>query len=366
MINQYFQNQIPLTRIFLVCSAYSIISCFLIFYKLFFILALFTATVFITNFLYQRSITLSIICLVSIIFIFFRIQQKEYYHNLNSEFLNKEVILKGIIQNIQHTIQDKKTTTILIKSLYIYNKDAGNTTKPKYILVQLPYQRSKNLQLGQCVKFYRIKLTQPSIEQEYRTYLIKEGIWASAYVSSQNFYILKKSYITWYQKYFLRLSDYFQIITSHLYNPLFLGKKEKDNLSLEIQHQSLYWGIAHHMARSGIHLITILGLFVAVFHYIGLFHRFRFLIYAFLVLFYAYISIASISFIRSLLMILFQMFTKFHGFMYSGIHAFLLTTLIIVHYNPFNVLFLDFQLSFGITAVIIWLFYIKWHKIIAF
>jgi predicted membrane metal-binding protein len=366
MINQYFQNQTPLTRIFLVCSTYSIISCFLIFHKMFFILALFTATIFIANFLYQRSIALGIICLISISFIFFRIHQKEYYHNLDSNFLEKEVIFKGIIQNIQHTTQDKKTTTLLIKSLYIYNKDAGCTTKPKNILVQLPHQRSKKLQLGQCIKFYRIKLTQPPAENEYRTYLIKEGIWATAYVSSENFYILKKSYITWYQKYFLQLSNYFQTMTSHLYNPLFLGKKEKDKVSLEIQHQSMYWGIAHHMARSGIHLVTILGLFVAIFHYIGLFHRFRFLMYAILILFYAYISVSSVSFIRSLLMILFQMFTKFHGFMYSGIHAFLLTTLIIVHHNPFNVLFLDFQLSFGITAVIIWLFYIKWHKIIAF
>ncbi len=366
MINQYLQNQTPLTRIFLICSVYSIIGCFLIFHKLFFILTLFTAIIFITSFLYQRSIILSSICLISILFIFFRIQQKEYYHRLDSEFLNKEVILKGIIQNIQHATQDKKTTSILIKSLYIYNKDAGCTTKSKYILVQLPYQRSKKLELGQCIKFYRLKLTQPSLDDEYSRYLIKEGIWATTYVSCQNFYILKKSYLTWYQKYFLQLSSYFQTMTSHLYNPLFLGKKEKNNVSLEIQHQSLYWGIAHHMARSGIHLVTILGLFVAIFHYIRFFHRFRFLIYTALILFYAYISISSISFIRSLLMIAFQMFTKLNGFMYSGIHAFLLTTLIIVHYNPFNVLFLDFQLSFGITAVIIWLFYIKWHKIIAF
>ncbi len=366
MITQYLQNQLPLTRIFLWCSILSIITSFLIFYKLFFIFALFIIIIFLCNFFYFKNNILLIVSLFSIFFIFFRIHQKNFNYDQNSEFLNKEIILKGFIQTIQHNLQDKQTTTILVNSLYFYNKEVGCLTQKKSILIQLPYQKAKDLEIGQAIKFYKIKLTQPAADNEYRTYLIKENIWATAYISSQKFYLLKKSYSTWYQKYFSELSNYFQTKTGHLYNPLFLGKKEKDRLSIDMQHQSLYWGIAHHMARSGIHLITILSLFIYIFHYIRIFHRFRFLLYAFLVLFYAYISIASISFIRSLLMILFQMFAKFNNFMYSGIHAFLLTTLIIVHYNPYNVLFLDFQLSFGITAIIIWLFYIKWHQTIAF
>ncbi|MBI2344778.1 ComEC/Rec2 family competence protein [Candidatus Dependentiae bacterium] len=366
MVNQNLQIQIPLTRIFLICSIYSIISSFLILHKLFIISITLSCIIFILSFLYCRNILFGTICIISSFFIFLRIQQKEFCHNSNIDFLNKEVIAKGTIQSIQHNLQDKKTTTILLKDLIVYNKELGSLSINKTILLQLPYKRSKRLELGRCIKFFKIKLTQPLPESPYHTYLIKENIWATSYISSENFYILKKSYITWYQQYFVQLSNYFESKTSHLYNPLFLGKKEKDPLSLSIQHQSLYWGIAHHMARSGIHLITILGLFVAIFHYLRLFHRYRFFIYGILVLLYAYISITSISFIRSLLMILFQMFAKFNGFIYSSIHAFLLTTTIVVFYNPFCVLFLDFQLSFGITAVIIWLFYIKWHKIIAF
>lgn len=366
MIKQYLQIKFPLTHIFLICAICSIINSFLLFYKLFAIFIIFTSVTLTFSFLYLRTIFLGFICLISAICIFLRIQEKEYDYNSHTNFLNKETIIKGCIQSIQHNLQDKKTATIIINNVSIYNKETGAATLNKLILLQLPYNRSKNLKLGQVIKAFKIKLSQPPPASDYQRYLIKEGVWAAGYILFEHFYILKKTKTSWYQNCFLKLSNYFKSTTSHLYNPLFLGKKEKDSLSLNIQHQSLYWGILHHMARSGIHLVTILGLFVIIFHYLRIFHRFRFLLYAILVLFYAYISISSISFLRSLFMILFQMFARFNGLMYSSVHAFLLTTIIIIHYNPLAVLFLDFQLSFGITAVILWLFYIKWHKTIAF
>jgi len=312
-----------------------------------------------------------IFCFLTAASIFVRIQYLQYKFQQDNNFLEKPLIVRGTVEQLQHNTQDRAVTTILVQTDTILSKDVGTLDRPKTISIQIPYKRSQKLELGQLVVFHNICLEQPPPtiniqDNPYFLYLIKEGIWASAYISSEKFFIISCSKAHWYQQVLQYLSHHFNAATGHLYNPLFLGKKEKDSLSLHIQHQSLYWGIAHHMARSGIHLVTLVGLCIAIFHYLQLRSRFRFGLYALLITGYALITISSISFIRSMIMIIIQMFSKLNGFQYSGIHAFALTTLIVVQHNPFHVLFLDFQLSFGITAVIIWLFYVKWAKTVAF
>lgn len=294
-----------------------------------------------------------------------RINHKKNLFLQHQSFLQTETIVCGYIENIQHNTQESPTTTLLLRTKKIYNKQAGTLYVPQLITIQMPQTRSTKLQIGQQVTFYKVVLQQPDDAQPYARYLIKEGIWATTYIASERFYIHKKHSVYWYQKIKHKLMHHFQSITKYLYNPLFLGNKQQDHQALYIQHQSLYWGIAHHMARSGIHLVTILGLLISLFHYMRIRHRARFVIYALLTIAYCWITIPSLSITRSLCMILIQMFSRFHGYQYSSVHALCLTTLCTILYNPYHVLFLDFQLSFGVTAIIIWLFYIKWTKTIA-
>lgn len=312
-----------------------------------------------------------LLCLLTATSICLRIHYIQKKFQNDCAYLNRPVNVHGTIQQVQHNTQDMAITTLLVQTKTICAQELGNLLNPKTILIQIPFKRARNLKHGQTIALFNIYLKQPPMTQNfqdnpYSLYLIKEGIWASAYVSCEKFYIALQNKPCWYQRYLNYLSCHFTTQVGHLYNPLFLGKKEKNELSLRIQHQSLYWGIAHHMARSGIHLVTLLGLCIAIFHYARIRSRFRFGLYALLITGYALITIPSISFIRSMIMIMIQMFSKLNRFQYSGIHAFALTTLVVIQYNPYHVLFLDFQLSFGITAVIIWLFYTKWAKTVAF
>lgn len=314
---------------------------------------------------------ITLLCFAASGSVFLRIQQIKNAFQRDHAYLKKPLIVRGTLQQVQHNTQERGTTTILLKTDTIHHPEIGALFCPKLILIQIPCKRAQNLSPGQLITFQELTLDQPQVtpkiqDNPYALYLMKEGIWASAFVSSGRFCIHDKALPRWHHAIFNYLSNHFHNSTKHLYNPLFLGKKEKDKLSLQIQHQSLYWGIAHHMARSGIHLVTLVGLCVAIFHYVRIRSRFRYVLYALLIVGYAFISVPTISFTRSLIMIMIQMFSKLHGFQYSGIHAFALTTFIVVQYNPLHVLFLDFQLSFGITAVIIWLFYIKWAKTVAF
>lgn len=363
MITSFLHNSIPLTHIFLYATCFTIINSFLIFYKL--IIPLFLCLIFLLSFSYffnNKNFLLFFIALTSALIVFVRINKIEYQYKQDNIFLQKPVILEALIESINHNLLDQKNSSLILNTYSIFNQETGSLKKTKKIFLLLPYNRAKNLKIGQKIKIYNIKLSQPQDNDPYKKYFLKEQIWATSFIYKENFFTYKKINNFWYQSFFEKFSNYFNTTISQLYNPLFLGKKEKNYNSLKIQHQSLYWGIMHHMARSGIHLVSLLGLLEFLFHYSRFFSRFRFLVYIIFTVLYSLISVPSISFIRSLFMIFFQMFTKLNGFMYSGLHSFLLTTLIIIIYNPMYVFFLDFQLSFGITAIIIWLFFIKRQK----
>ena len=227
-------------------------------------------------------------------------------------------------------------------------------------------KRAEKFCEGQTLTIFKAILQQPETDCDYHTYLLKEGIWATTFITSQKILISNYHNRSWFAQCSSKFCALLQKSTINLFNPLFLGKREKSIDSISIQHQSLYWGIAHHMARSGIHLVTLFGLFMALFHYARIKHFYRYIIGAALMLVYFEISISSISFLRALCMIMLQIISKIHKFQYSSVHALTLTTLFMVAYNPWYILFLDFQLSFGITAVIIWLFQAKWAKTVAF
>lgn len=305
-------------------------------------------------------------CALFSIQVHFKIQHSLHNFYEHQEFLNTPCIVKAVILQKQMSQLDKNQTSLLIQTFNIYNQKCGNLKKIKKILLLMPAKRAQKFFEGQTLTIFNTILEQPKPDSDYQTYMIKEDIWATAYLTSQNVYINNWSQRSWFVQCSTIFSALLHAKTVNLFNPLFLGKREKSIDNLNIQHQSLYWGIAHHMARSGIHLVTLFGLFMTLFHYARIRHVYRYVICTVLMLVYFEISIPSISFLRALCMIILQMLSKIHKFQYSSVHALTLTTLFLVSYNPWYILFLDFQLSFGMTAVIIWLFHAKWTKTVAF
>ena len=120
------------------------------------------------------------------------------------------------------------------------------------------------------------------------------------------------------------------------------------------------------MARSGAHLAILFGLIMLILHYSQFAYIYRYILCIFLLSGYAIISQSSISFLRALFMILMHIVSKIFKKIPSSLHTLTVTTLATLFYNPMQLFFLDFQLSFGITYIIVWLFNIKNSKTIAF
>ncbi|MBI2353381.1 ComEC/Rec2 family competence protein [Candidatus Dependentiae bacterium] len=290
-------------------------------------------------------------------------QQKEYLSHRH--LLTVPIMIHGSIEQINHATLIKNQTTLIIKTEFIEYKRKKINIKKK-IAIFFPTEKTDSLKEEDSISVYYITLNQPEHNSEYERYLIKENFWAVAHATIYtNFEHFSKE-PSLKQQIINSFYHHLSTLSSSLFDPLFLGKKEKNEKSLIIQHQSMYWGIAHHMARSGAHLAILFGLIMLLLHYSQLPYFLRYTLCIFLLIGYGIISQNSISFLRALYMILFHIASKLCNHIPSSLHTLTITTFIILLFNPMQLFFLDFQLSFGITYIIIWLFNIKSTKTIAF
>lgn len=300
------------------------------------------------------------------LFVITRINYQKNSYESDQLFLKNKTNVQGFVEQVTRSGLVKDQSLILIKTTTISNKK--NTKKiEKKICLFLPTIQAQKIQEGSCLVLYNIQLEQPGKDSDYYRYLLKEGLWAITHGTMYTQYrIIKKPSISWQQKILSSLYKKIHNKASSLFDPLFLGKKEKCMQSLSVQHQSSYWGIAHHMARSGAHLAILFGLIMLLLHYTQISFLYRYILCIFLLVSYALISQSSISFLRALCMILLHIAAKIFKRVPSSLHTISATTLVALLHNPMQLFFLDFQLSFGITYIIIWLFNIKNSKTIAF
>ncbi|MBM3894683.1 hypothetical protein FJ366_03770 [Candidatus Dependentiae bacterium] len=139
-----------------------------------------------------------------------------------------------------------------------------------------------------------------------------------------------------------------------LVKSIFLGKNEY----LPSKTRDLFerWGISHFLARSGIHLIVFAALLIWILQYFLLPHWFSRAIVASVTIAYYLISSPSISFIRAFSMNLLLGLAFFLGESAQLLHLFSIITLAALNSNPFVLYGLDFQLSFGISGALIFIF----------
>ena len=314
---------------------------------------------------YGISLVLSICCSILLLL---QIHHQTKAFTDCSAYLNTKFNLIGTIQEIKTSNTAKNISTFIITDVALTEPKSKKTVSLNQTIFLLAHTTNDyNLAEGYRIAVNNIILCQPANDSEYRYYLIKQGACATAFISLQKIKILNQESESLRSKCFRKFSSHINAIIASMFNPMFLGKRDKNMTMLVMQHNSSYLGIAHYMARSGIHLITIFAFFMFILRLpIMKKYFYKYLCTTAICLFYFEISFSGISFIRALLMILIQMFSKLNNFMYSSLHALNLVTLATLLTNPFHILFLDFQLSFGITYIIIWLFRQKYQKTVAF
>ncbi len=140
-------------------------------------------------------------------------------------------------------------------------------------------------------------------------------------------------------------------LTRNFFGLLFLGSKEEP-LNDQLNYIFNLWGLVHYLARSGLHIVIIIGLGWQFLRPIPLPLLLKeMLLFSFIVL-YDLLSFSSLSFARAYYAYLFARASLFLTGFTNAAHCFLLVTFFTLWLAPHTLFALDFQLSYGMTATL--------------
>jgi ComEC/Rec2-related protein len=189
---------------------------------------------------------------------------------------------------------------------------------------------------------------------------MKESIWAIAHTKKLSYRTIKKPSLLRQQIDQLCslpvqvTNTFLSPLTHSLYLSIFCGKKIKSPITTKMKRLFQYWGISHHLARSGLHLIILVSLLLFSLSFIAISGTKKQIFIATVLYFYYIMTFPSIAFMRAFYMYLFYILCKQLKIPGNPQHILLVTTLIILACNPYHLFFLDFQLSFSITLLILY------------
>lgn len=261
----------------------------------------------------------------------------------------KKSLKKNLILNIEKIIIDENSETINQTINLCLNKEST----------------LNNLQIADKIKIKNIIIKFPN--NYTRDNLIKESLSANAYTNKFSYSFITKPYFSINRffkelrnKTFNNLKSKINPETFALFSSIFLGNK-KEEIKILYRLKKLFnnWGLAHYLARSGLHLVIV---FLSWFILISIFpfsYYIKQIIICFIILIYSLLSWSSIPFIRSLITFLLYKICIFFDLQINTLHCLNIACIIMLLLNPFHLFFLDFQLSFLLTFSLIWINSIK-------
>ncbi|NBP02891.1 MAG: hypothetical protein EBU90_22800 [Proteobacteria bacterium] len=208
-----------------------------------------------------------------------------------------------------------------------------------------------------------------SNNKAFRSYLYKQAIVGTAFqFQCKPETVIEKFSITGWldfhkERIFNGLKKKMPSETFAFFSSLFMGDKSRVKQTIE-KHKVPFqaWGISHHLARSGLHLV----LFILAWHFLISLLPFHFTLKTLCMLLlccvYYLLTPPSISFIRAFLLFLFYKFCNLFDLPVNAVHLICLVCCLILLYSPFQLFFLDFQLSFFLTFCLAWISYLDRKK----
>lgn len=302
-------------------------------------------------------------CVYSIFFccgcIAFHFQSLEF-SKIRSCLSGKKLCITGTVTQKETLLNNKQAFVIM--SSNVTNMQT-NESQEISCYVQLYTRYPIAYEVGDTVhiKNAAIPKAKPIVKfPSFDEYLMKENIHASLFLSNAKQISLidrpSFSYIRYVwnlrNKLYNHIKQKLSPLTRALFGLLFLGKKQ------HIQTDSLRelfnrWGLAHYLARSGLHIVLLVSIWSFIFALIpcNLWIK-RFLLIQISIL-YAYLSWPSIPFFRAIGIFILASCGKLLWRMVNISHLLCLLCLGMLCINPISLFFLDFQLTFFLTFTLL-------------
>jgi len=113
-------------------------------------------------------------------------------------------------------------------------------------------------------------------------------------------------------------------------------------------------GIVHYLARSGLHLIVFMFIWQILFKLFYFSYRKKKIVLLVIGLLYFILTWPSISFFRAFFLFAFFTVATLNQMRTNIFYLLCLVCILFLTYNPMQLFFLDFQLTFGLTCALIW------------
>jgi len=294
--------------------------------------------------------------------------------------INKNYTVTGKIIDREKSYKEPGTELITLQIIAL--KQKKSTLKKSYIktnsfetkflkirenkILKIKTKSTINFEIGDTIELENIFFRRVT-NQDFLRYMIKEHLAGYLYMKNLQFRLLKHPKFSIMR--FLKNKRNRLLETIHkklsaqtftLVASIFFGKKLLDEQIIDqIRTNFKAWGIVHHLARSGLHLIIFIALLIFILGFLPIPFTIKELLLLLMVLFYCAISWTSLSFLRAIALFVLYKFSSIQKLQTNAIHLISLVAIIILLQNPYHLFFLDFQLSFIFTIAIAWIAKIK-------
>lgn len=319
---------------------------------------------------HTRHKTISIFALSASIGLFLgcmRMHQQHDYTKHTAQMLPRDLCtVKAIVRDIAYPDHATIRASITLQAIEIHGATTNETDLPPPVLplnrTFLWYSAQKpQMCVGDTVSIRNVKLKAAGTD-DFGRYLLKEGMSATFFTAHPDYTVVDhptwsyaRTIYDYRAKTFAALKSKLSPKTFSLFSSLFLGNRTVGKkYLLNIAEQFRLWGISHQLARSGLHLVIFSFACDYLLHYLPIPFFCRQLALLLLGLVYYALSWSSISFIRAFLSFMAYRLCAMILVPAHVIYILSLICFLVLFYNPVQLFFLDFQLSFLLTFALAW------------
>jgi competence protein ComEC len=283
----------------------------------------------------------------------------------------KQFDIEGTIADISYIDNNLFNAIITLESVSLKERSYLETSWHQYAQkIQIYTHRPKNIYVADQIELRGIKISRP-LSTSYQHYLLKEGICATIFTQknkiqlmSRPAYSINRSIAMYRDAVCGALERKMSASGFSVFCPLFLGKRNIGKKETMQRNTELFttWGITHYLARSGLHLIVLITLWLFVFNCLPIsFNKKQWLLVSASIIYFL-LSWSSIPFYRALATLIFHRLCLLFRLQSNFLHLLILTCFSILLLNPIQFFFLDFQLSFGLTFALACFSHINGYK----
>lgn len=208
------------------------------------------------------------------------------------------------------------------------------------------------------------------VEKGFYLYLCRENVAGTSFAEKLPCKTIHRPAASWSNWIFwqrellqIKLRKKMSPVTFSLFSSLFFGNRDAVKTHMEEYKQSFkLWGIMHHLARSGLHLVIFIFLWSFFLNFIPARFWVKHLTTFILTTLYLLFSWPSISFLRALGSFVFYKLGVIGNYNLHPIHIASSVCFVLLVQSPVNLLFLDFQLSFLLSFGLLWIAHVHHQR----